>query len=313
MLEDGTSTQPKWSKATIQTVKAILRLYESDSVQGRYDTLVVLEDGAGITWGPEQTTENSGGIRKVLKMYEAAGGELRFLFEPYFKMLYGSQLVGKKFALTNNRRFKDLLVRAAKEDPLMRQMLDLFFEKEYLLPAITIADQYSLSLPLSLAVVYDTCIHSGPGDYLEKDEDGPSYGAGWHFWRFDENMEAYVQDCHDLTMASAGSLCDFGEEDEGDGVWTEKDWQEEEKRFIQGYIKYRLHWLQNHRRPAVQKTVYRMHAFQQMIEDDAWDLDLPLEVHRSRSGGRLKQPRLINTENIKSIPVIADELTDPAS
>jgi chitosanase len=51
-----------------------------------------------------------------------------------------------------------------------------------------------------------------------------------------------------------------------------------EKKWIAGYIATRRDWLANHSNTLLRKTVYRMDALQKLVDDDAWDLALPLTV-----------------------------------
>ena len=51
-----------------------------------------------------------------------------------------------------------------------------------------------------------------------------------------------------------------------------------EREWIHRYVEARRSWLATHSRPDLRKTVYRMDAFNRLIELDAWGLDLPLVV-----------------------------------
>ncbi len=51
-----------------------------------------------------------------------------------------------------------------------------------------------------------------------------------------------------------------------------------ETAWISRYIEVRRDWLANHSIPILRRTVYRMDAFQRLIESDNWALDLPIEV-----------------------------------
>jgi len=286
----------------IKKVKGIIRLFETGRLESNYDLLVVLPDGAGITFGVEQTTENSGGLYRLLQVYCNLGGKFADLFEPYMRLLYGSPK-GKKWALTNNDEFKGLLTRAVHYDSIMIAAQDLYFEKEYMLPASIISGQYALTMPLSFAVIYDSCIHSGVGDYLS--EEPPKKGTPWHLWRFEDKLDAECEEHEE--MASIGS-CEVLAGDDSELPDFKWDDDEEEKAFISGYVQYRLNWLKNHNREAIRATAYRMFAFLRMIEADNWDLESPVEVHMARNGGFLKNPPLITDGSVAGIQVVLDEL-----
>ena len=62
---------------------------------------------------------------------------------------------------------------------------------------------------------------------------------------------------------------------------TEKDGslpQRGERGWIQAYVKRRMHWLATSPREDLRATVYRMDAFQRLIDQDRWGLALPLVV-----------------------------------
>lgn len=58
-------------------------------------------------------------------------------------------------------------------------------------------------------------------------------------------------------------------EDLGDRAW------------ITAYVAERHSWLANHSRSDLRRTVYRMDALQRLIDQQQWDLQLPLMVHRT--------------------------------
>jgi chitosanase len=52
----------------------------------------------------------------------------------------------------------------------------------------------------------------------------------------------------------------------------------DEKKWVAKYVESRKNWLENHSNSLLQRTVYRMNTFQQLIEDKEWDLPLPLRI-----------------------------------
>jgi chitosanase len=54
-------------------------------------------------------------------------------------------------------------LRTAGADPLMQRAQDEVFDRDYFAPAVNLAQQIGLKTALGLLVVYDSCIHSGPG------------------------------------------------------------------------------------------------------------------------------------------------------
>ncbi|RJF95743.1 chitosanase [Noviherbaspirillum saxi] len=51
-----------------------------------------------------------------------------------------------------------------------------------------------------------------------------------------------------------------------------------EQKWIAGYVATRKQWMETHTRPDIRATVYRMDAFQRLIDQGFWGLDLPLVV-----------------------------------
>lgn len=51
-----------------------------------------------------------------------------------------------------------------------------------------------------------------------------------------------------------------------------------ERAWIAAYVRARRQWLGNHPRRDLRPTVYRMEAFQRLLDLDAWGLELPLVV-----------------------------------
>jgi chitosanase len=51
-----------------------------------------------------------------------------------------------------------------------------------------------------------------------------------------------------------------------------------EEAWIQSYVSIRKDWLLTHPNDLLHKTVYRMNAFMKLIQQDKWDLPLPLQI-----------------------------------
>src|SRR5262249_35714899 len=66
---------------------------------------------------------------------------------------------------------KALLQQAAREDPVMRQAQDQFFDENYLAPALRDAESFGITLPLVQTLVYDS--HIQGGWFTLKDRIGP--------------------------------------------------------------------------------------------------------------------------------------------
>lgn len=247
MTEEQTFTRDEKNAA-----KALTTLWESGSFTGKPWLLVVFgengtkSDGAGITYGKSQTTENSGGLWKLLfESYAGMNGAYVDRFSPYRNALYRKGVSGEKWALTNNQAFRNLLIEAGRQDPIMARAQDKHFDDNYFLPALQLCEKFQLSLPLSLAFIYDFCIHSGPGDRFN---DGKTEQ---HLDRWDDDYEAP----------------DTDDQDESEKHWVMHMCQKRDD-FLAGI-------------PHAVTTRYRTGSMLKMMREGgskAWNLEVPLEV-----------------------------------
>ena len=138
-------------------VQQVINVFETGSIGGGYDTISIFKDGRNntsqITFGKSQTTEQ-GNLNTLIKMYIENKGVFSPEFRPYLPK------IGKE-SLVNDANFKALLRRSAREDSIMRDTQDIFFDVVYYTPALHFFNGYKFTLPLSLLVIYDSFIHSG--------------------------------------------------------------------------------------------------------------------------------------------------------
>jgi chitosanase len=135
----------------------VINVFETGSVQGNYAMIAIFPDGPNrirqITYGRSQTTEY-GNLHELIQMYADANGTHSSHLRPYLEKIGVT-------ALVDDTQFKQLLQDAGKNDPIMRQIQDEFFDKRYFEPAMAWADRNGFTLPLSGLVIYDSFIHSG--------------------------------------------------------------------------------------------------------------------------------------------------------
>lgn len=140
-------------------IQDIVSVFETSSTKPLYDILVCLPDGPGgirqITYGKHQTTEY-GNLNALIKKYcETAGARYAKDLQNYL------QFIGKHdHPLADNLPFKQLL-KLAGTDYVMHQVQDEFFDRYYWDPAVNFFETNRFSLALSMAVIYDSYIHSG--------------------------------------------------------------------------------------------------------------------------------------------------------
>jgi len=215
-----TTTQKK-------TAEAIVNIFETGEVLGDYSQVTLLKGDSGhLTYGRSQTTLGSGNLYGLLKSYcENPGARFRGRLEPTL-----SRFATRDLSLDNDYKIQNVL-RAAADDPVMRDTQDAFFEESYWLRAVGAAERLGIVSPLGVTVVYDGFIHG-------------SWGT-----------------IRDRTTAQVGKVAEAGE-----------------RKWISEYVSIRRAWLAGHSKEILRHTVYRMDAFQRLIDQGYWGLDLPLVV-----------------------------------
>jgi chitosanase len=149
-------------EATTKTrIVSVVNIFETGTPDGKYDAISIFADGnpdakgkktRQITYGRSQTTEQ-GHLKELIADYMKNKGFFAKHFEYYLPKIGVEPLV-------DNAMFKEVLVDAAKGDPIMRSTQDAFFDRTYFQPALTFAEENGFTLPLSILVIYDSYIHS---------------------------------------------------------------------------------------------------------------------------------------------------------
>jgi chitosanase len=143
-------------------ILSVLNIIESGTPDGNYADVSIYADGKEdkngnptrqVTYGVRQTTEQ-GNLKELLQLYAVKGGIFAGDFAPYMSKL-------KVVPLADDKVFIELLKQAAKEDAIMREAQDEFFDKAYYQPANQFFISNKFQLPLSMLVIYDSYIHSG--------------------------------------------------------------------------------------------------------------------------------------------------------
>lgn len=141
----------------IKTCWAITHVFETGNERGDYSAVVVLPDGAGISYGVSQATDGSGALDEIVLRYIEAGGIHAAYFAEHL-----DELADPACPLQYDDEFKALL-RVVGCEPLMRKIQDRVFADLYWAPAVAQGRALRLDEPLSYAVLYDLAIHSGTG------------------------------------------------------------------------------------------------------------------------------------------------------
>lgn len=100
-----------------QTAQAIVNVFETSAVRGRYDLVTLLEGDTGrLTYGRSQTTLSTGNLFKLIDDYcRRDGAWYSATLFPYL-----TPLRQQDPSLDHDLHFHNLL-RAAADDPVMRR------------------------------------------------------------------------------------------------------------------------------------------------------------------------------------------------
>lgn len=217
-------------------IDCIISIFETGRIPevASYSTCTILKDGAGVSYGKHQSTDRAGSLDKIVNRYISSGGTLASKLVPFVPRLAKNETTTiRPDAIPQWGVELINLLKEAGRDPKMWEAQDTVFDEDYWLPATRHAAAIGLKTALGYAVVYDTCIHSGPG-------------------RVNTHRSMFPQ----KSPFNGGN---------------EKEW-------VAAYVATRKEWLLNSSNPLVQKTIYRMEAFEELIKAGNWDLTTPLVV-----------------------------------
>lgn len=137
---------------------AIVHVFETSRPFGDYAACVVLDDGAGISYGINQFTHRSGSLAVVVERYLKAKGVVGAAVMLENLALLRSKSAAAIAKLSANETLKKALRAAAVTSEMKKAQEQTAFEL-YLKPALDLCEKYGFSEPLSLAVIYDSVVH----------------------------------------------------------------------------------------------------------------------------------------------------------
>ena len=177
-LHDAAPGLPALGALQKRTAQAIVNIFETGTVLGKYGQVTVIEHDTGhLTFGRSQTTLSTGNLARLVGKYCDTGGAR---FGKRLEQFLGA-LRARDIGLDKNQKLHNLL-RATADDPVMRAVQDAFFDSTYWQPALGEAAVLNIITPLGIATVYDSVVH-----------------GSW----------AHVRD---LTNQSAGKIAQLGEQ-----------------------------------------------------------------------------------------------------
>jgi len=156
-----------YTSAQRHAINCIISVFETGRLPNpaAYATCAILPDGAGISYGMHQSTDRAGSLDNIVKRYIDLGGVHAAALKAYLPYFASNKSASEppKGPWSAETQAAVSLLKAAGADPLMQRAQEEVFDRDYFQPAVAHANQIGLTKALSLAVVYDTCIHSGPG------------------------------------------------------------------------------------------------------------------------------------------------------
>lgn len=137
---------------------AIVSVFETGRAFGKFSTVAVLNDGAGISYGVSQFTHKSGALAAVLDRYLSFGGAIgRSVI--IARMTDVEKATAKNIAsLAADTAFRNALRAAGITNEMKQAQIEIAVER-FLQPAVNECSRLGFSFPLSLAVVYDSMTH----------------------------------------------------------------------------------------------------------------------------------------------------------
>lgn len=148
----------KLKPSQLTTILAIIRVFETSRPLGSYAACVVLNDGAGISYGISQFTHRSGSLAEVVREYLRRGGRVgREVLADALPRL-DTTTPHSIAVLSANDDLRSALVSGAATAE-MREAQDAVAAQKYLGPAMRIWTEKGFEKALSLAVIYDSITH----------------------------------------------------------------------------------------------------------------------------------------------------------
>ena len=175
-------------------IDCVLSIFETGRVPSpqSYQTCAILPDGAGISYGKHQSTDRGGSLDKIVDLYIQKGGKQAEELKQFVpKLALNETAKVDPRNIPSWAKYLMGVLKVAGADPVMQQCQDAVFDADYWTPAMGHAASIGLKTALGHLVIYDTCIHSGPGGVAviraRFPEASPANGGDEKAW-----VQAYV-------------------------------------------------------------------------------------------------------------------------
>ncbi len=256
----GTITNDDFGLTPLQKQRAeqLTSLSENSSIELKYGFAEIvtqggIPDGRGITAGRAGFTSGTGDMYLVVKEYTTqVPNNTLAIFLPRLEQL-NTQFIANNYNPIGDTTGLDGLIpawQALGNNPTFRAVQDTISDQLYYQPAMIAATPLGLSLPLSLAVLYDTIIQHGGGEDLD-------------------GLKALIQRTN---QAFAGKTPATGIDEK---VWLNK------------FLEVRRQDLTNPYNTSTQAvwavSVGRVDVFKALADSGNYDLSLPIELNAANN------------------------------
>ena len=137
---------------------AIVAAFETGSAFGKFSTVAVLDDGAGVSYGFCQFTHRSGALADVLDRYKTIGGTVGTFIINGRMPLVRRPTTQSIAQLSVDISFRKALRAAGITDEMKQAQVGVALEL-YLSAADIECERLGFTSPLALAVVHDSIVH----------------------------------------------------------------------------------------------------------------------------------------------------------
>ncbi len=266
-MSTATAPSPLLTPRALSTIDRVLAVLETGEDPKRdpvaaYKSIGDRRDGAGLTGGKHQATDQAGSLVAIVRAYLARESlprfdEYRVALQRAIPWLESHGSIGDGEGTLHWRHLerRDRFVaawRCAAEDTAMHAAQDEVFERVYLLPAIALGEELGLRTALGYLVLYDTSIQSGGNGVTTQ---ATTADAVWTIRR------AFTA-CPPSAIARPSRA----EQRNAEATW------------LREYILARMGWLTKHPSAPVRASVYRVCALEALATAGNWALQLPLTV-----------------------------------
>lgn len=161
--KNNTDNEIKLTPEQKTIAEKLTSLFENGTTEINYDYAENLKDGRGITAGRAGFTTADEDAYEVVKRYSE-----KLPYNPLYKYLKTL----KKLSEDGSNNTKDLegfeeAWKNTAKDKIFRDTQDEIVDELYYKPAIKHVNELGLKTPLAQAVIYDTIIQHGDGDYAD--------------------------------------------------------------------------------------------------------------------------------------------------